>query len=177
MPPSQLFRPAARFSRRDREVRRSFQNSIVSVAPAPGRRRRKFRVAELTLAVHRAEKFDQPADEPPSSEQANCPSRFQWRARSTREWHSSFQFKLHQIVERNTSYNLHAFGADFIQRIPGGMPWRKIEIDQIDHWNPDLVKGRMIVRDVIPEVGKMRSLPQSIGRSKDVTCQIDGRVW
>src|SRR5690349_17379579 len=177
MPPSQLVRPVARFSRPDRDVRRSFQNSIVSGAPAPGRRSRKFRVAGLTLAVHRAEKFDQPPDEPLGSEQANCPPRFQSPTRSTREWHSSFQFKLHQIVERNPSYNLHAFGADFIQRIPRGMPWRKIEIDQIDHWNPDLVKGRMIVRDVTPKVGKMRSLPQSIGRSKDVTCQIDGRVW
>src|SRR5436305_684294 len=52
------------------------------------------------------------------------------------------------------------------------MPWWKIEIDQVDHWNPDLVKGRMIVGDATAKVGKMRALPHSIGRSKEGTAPV-----
>src|SRR5438876_4041707 len=94
----------------------------------------------------------------------------------TRGRRSSFQFKLHQIIERNTSDNLQTFGADFIERVLRGMPWWKIEIDQIDDWNPDLIKRAMIVRDVPPEVGKMRALSESFSSSEDVTSQIDGRI-
>src|SRR5262245_47618249 len=84
---------------------------------------------------------------------------------------------MHQIVESNAPHDFQTFGADFIEGILRGMPRRKVEIDQIDTWNPYLVKRCMIVSDVTAKVGKMRALPQSIGSSEDVTGQIDGRVW
>src|SRR5262249_23844635 len=108
---------------------------------------------------------------------SNCPPRFRARARPARERHFSFQFKLHEIVERDASHDFQTFGADLVEGILRGMPWRKIEIDQIDHWNPDLVKRCMIVSDATAKVGKMLAFPQRISSSKDVTSQIDGRIW
>src|SRR4029078_10140751 len=98
------------------------------------------------------------------------------RLRSTREAHFSFQFKLHQIVERDPPNDFQTFGADFVHRVPCSMPRLKIEIDQIDHRNPDLVKRSVIVGHSAIEIGKISTLAEGIGGGKNVASQARRRI-
>src|SRR6266550_2589052 len=94
------------------------------------------------------------------------------RLRLTREAHFSFQFKLHQIVERDPPNDFQTFGADFVRRILCSVPRWKIEIDQVDHRNPDLVKRSVIVGHSAIEIGKMSTLAERIGGGKNVASQV-----
>src|SRR5207237_5952837 len=98
------------------------------------------------------------------------------RLRTTREARFSFQFKLHQIVERDTSNAFQTFRADFVQCVPGSVPWWKIEIDQIDHRNPDLVKRSVIIGDSTAEISEVSTLAERIGGGKNVASQVSRRI-
>src|SRR6266480_4258829 len=68
--------------------------------------------------------------------------------------------------------DFQTFGADFVQPILCSVPRWKIEIDQVDHRNPDLVKGSVIVGHSAIEIGKMSTLAERIGGGKNVASQV-----
>src|SRR6266550_9329169 len=132
-----------------------FLRKIVSLGDVLQDPPRKLHYAPPEQSICRAEKLGQRPLEPQEVWQASHWLVRQPRSRSTREAHFSFQFKLHQIVERDPPNDFQTFRADFVQCVPGSVPRWKIEIDQIDHWNPDLVKRRVIVAYSAIEVGEM----------------------
>src|SRR5437764_11680985 len=109
-----------------------FLRKIVSLGDVLQDPPRRLRFAPPEQSNCRAEKFGQRPHEP---QEAWLASRWlvrQPRLRSTREAHFSFQFKLHQIVERDPPDDFMTFGADFVQRILCSMPRCKLELQLIN---------------------------------------------
>src|SRR5438552_8153267 len=153
-----------------------FLRKIVSLGDVLQDPTRRLPLAPPQQSIYRAEKFGQRPHEPQEVWQTNHWLVRQPRLRSTREALFSFQFKLHQIVERDPPDDFQTFRADFVECVLGSVPRWKIEIDQIDHRNPALVKRRVIVGHSTTKIGEMSTLAERVGGSKNIASSRGRRI-
>jgi hypothetical protein len=63
---------------------------------------------------------------------------------------------------------LETLCADFLHRIISGVPPGIIEINDVDHGNPNRVQRRVIVNQIAVQVAEVFSQLQRFGRGKDI---------
>src|SRR5207302_1470412 len=83
---------------------------------------------------------------------------------------------MRQSIKRDLTDDLEAVSANFIERVAGRMPRRKIEINDIDHRNANGIERGMVVGDIAIKIGEMFAQFKRLGCGEEAAGQIRRRV-
>ena len=87
-----------------------------------------------------------------------------------------FEGEVGKIIQCDRAHDLKTFRADLIHCVLGGVPRRKIEINQVNRCDAGGIQWRMIIENCRLKVGEVIAQLQRFGRGKNVERHLRRRI-